>query len=93
MPDFLFLLNNHLTARQWTPGEFAARLGETPSRVSLVRTGKRLPPIGERLERWCDVLELDDLGRNDLKVASYLQRLNPFMREYIAKLLDLNSNP
>lgn len=78
----------HLTARAWTPGEFSVRIGETRSRVSLVRTGKRLPPIGERLELWCDILELDNDSREDFKIAAHLERLRPFMREYIDKILD-----
>lgn len=85
---FILLLNNHLIARGWTPGEFSIRVGETRSRVSLVRTGKRKPPIGERLERWCDILELEDHSRDDFKIAAYLERMHPFMREYIAKILD-----
>ena len=92
MTKFILLLNMHLTARGWTPGEFSVRTGETKSRVSLVRTGRRKPPIGERLERWCDVLELDDPSREDFKVASHLERLSPFMREYIAKILDRKSD-
>jgi len=88
MQNFIILLNNHLELRGWSPGEFAVRVGEPRSRISLVRTNKRLPPIGERLEMWCDTLDLDEQCREDLKVSAYLERLNPFMREYIAKLLD-----
>jgi len=85
---FVSLLNDHLAARNWTPGEFSLRVGETRSRISLVRTQKRLPPIRERLERWCDVLELNDEARLDFKVAAYLERIDPFLREYLINLLD-----
>lgn len=89
MQNFIDQLNRHLVEREWLPGEFAVAVGETHSQISNIRNGQRHPPIEKRLDKWCNVLKLKDIEKEEFKVAAYLERMNPFMQKYVWGLIDL----
>lgn len=75
----------HLVRRQGlTMGDFAKRVGLSPSTLSRVRTGLRLPAPAQ-LEGWCDALALADDERQQLRELLLLAHTPSEVRARLAR--------
>jgi transcriptional regulator with XRE-family HTH domain len=71
---------SHLVRRQGqTMADFAKAVGLSPSTLSRVRTGQRLPSEAQ-LQAWADVLKLDREARQQLHEHLLLARTPPAVR-------------
>lgn len=82
--DFGEHLNHLVRQRGWTMAEFAQRVGSTPSTLSRIRNGKRVPRSAD-LERWCTVLALDAQAAQRLRESALLAQAPEALRQRLAQ--------
>lgn len=76
-------LQRAVRRRGWTMARLAAEVGISPSTLSRVRTGRRMPRELP-LERWADALALGDEDRQRLHDLWLLAQAPPALRERLA---------
>ena len=80
--DYLYHL---VRARGYSMQEFADACGCSPSSLSRIRTGKRVPrklPI----EQWCSVLALSDEERSNLNELALISQAPEAVQRHISKM-------
>jgi hypothetical protein len=83
--DFPVFVQSHLRHRRLTVRSFARALGQSPSFVSRVLGGHRLPPL-QAMDQWADILELTTHGREVLHLLAAKSHTPPRMLALVARL-------